>query len=228
MIKLSLVTASAVVSTIVVAVALYILVPTHSLTTATLISGAFLSMAVGNLIYVPRAIGTETRDPTRIAAIGPEGVFALSLLLWITANFIISLYGYQRISYAMSVLTLGGFVVGRLTLRTTLDTIGAISVQTDFHSRHSTWRESLLTASREIKDAEIGRKMSILANDALYLSRARPPADDVLSLNFHEAIEGIKSAAAAGDKDECKTQLEVMKRLFQENEDEVRSKNTKA
>ncbi len=179
---------AALVTSIMMLLIAFILVPEKSWNTATTISIIIFALTVGFIFYIPNTImkRQDNSNATQLASIGPLGIIT-GLMLPLTASaFVMALLDFPKIAYVLDVLAVSGFIVSGLILNAALNVINDVAEQSSMPSKHFTWQGTFQGLSAVVSDADSKIALEKLIEKLRYM-----PSDVAGGSPQDSAIESI-------------------------------------
>ena len=187
----------------------YILIPPDRWTDATIASVVALALAVGSLIYLPRAFAPAAQSGSaQLAGLGPVGLATVVWSAFCVAAVIASLANVATLAWALLVVALATLIVGLLLCNVGRKTVERVpSVERKESRRYSAWAVSLNQIVTDISDSALKVRCARLAEELRYMPSARTTDAVDEASRVAVALSALQSSAAHGDAAEVAEKL---------------------
>jgi len=144
---------------------------------ATLITSIVIfALSVGFVFYAPSVVSKKQggSDAAKMASLGPLSVITGVLLLLTAGAFAFAIFGMDKLAWAIDILAIGIFIIGRLMLRAATDVIGNVAAQYSAPSKHIKWQGEIQNLSSITSDGSAKNLLEKLAEKLRYAASDMP------------------------------------------------------
>lgn len=195
-----------------------VLVPAEGFTPAVVCATVLLAASVGFLFYCGRAAVNQD-ESANLALAGPVGTLSFALVAGAGLALAAALLQHPTISFALDILTIGGFVAAWSILKVSGRAIARHVQAVETPSQHGVWQSRVSSMIALCPDAMTRDPLARLAESIRFAARDKPgflcPENDGISAGIDtlEASLRAKDPAAVLDAVESITSALAMREL---------------
>lgn len=172
--------------------------PTAAFTPAVLFATVLLGASVGFLFYCGRAAVNQDQS-ANLALAGPVGSLSIALVVGAGMSLAAALLLFPTISYALDILTIGGFIAAWSILKVSGRAIASHVQAMEVPSQHGAWQSRVSGLLTLCPDAMTRDPLFKLAESIRYAARDKPgflcPENDGISAS----LDTLETSLRAND-----------------------------
>ena len=227
-----LLSAAALVAIIAVIAIGYVLIPGQLQTPVLFSSLALFACAVGLLIVSPLMLhpATAENDAGRIASIGPRGTIVALTLVGSAIALALALARYDRVSWAMIIATICGFVIATFAIAKVPELVDQAAERTSSASGRTLWRAQIQSLIPVAKDTDTVQRLRNLYEQLEFAASGHANAKVNFDDEIGESISAIKLLISGSDTDNSKVAMAIgrVTSLLDQREAYLRAARSKA
>jgi len=187
---------------------LYLLLPAHTWSAATLGSVLAVSLSLGSLIYLPSAFAPAAKtEAARLAGVGPMGVTTVLTVVLSASALLASILNFPSVAWTLLVLALASLVVGILLTNVARKIVDDVQIVQQKDDRYRAWTNALNQVTLALSDDTLKARCNKIAEELRYAPSARAiDATGEASL-VSTAISALQASAEQGDAADIASKL---------------------
>lgn len=189
----------------------WILIPTPAWTSAAIGTVVLLAVLVGAIFWFPLGNNTSKgSDAATLASIGPISVVLGILIPWASAAVLVALTGRSTTAWAMSVFTVGGFVMSFALLKASLSVVDQIGGASTGPSKRTLWITQLENLDLSGKDDSIKSQICAVVERLRYGASDIPDRVSEESPAIEQGIESLMLALHEGHEEDALKRIRAL------------------